>query len=126
MRAKQADHLIAGKKAEQLAEQYLKGRGLKLLDRNFSCKPGEIDLIMIDNESLVFVEVRYRQNVRFGFPEETVTLAKQKKLGKAAASYLKFKGIGDKYACRFDIIAIHGTIPNHTINWIPNAFYTPA
>lgn len=121
--ANQPHHLAAGKQAERLAEQYLVDKGLKLVERNFSCKPGEIDLIMRDRQDFVFVEVRYRQSTRFGRPEETVSPAKQRKLGKAAACYLLVRGLNDKYACRFDIIAIHGTIPNHTINWIPDAFY---
>lgn len=116
-------HLAHGKQAEAIAKNYLVARGLKLVKKNFSCKSGEIDLVMKDGKCLVFVEVRYRQNTKFGLPEETVVKSKQRKIVKAAQQYLIRKRLSDQCECRFDIVAIHGTIPNHDINWIRHAFY---
>lgn len=118
-------HLVSGKTAESIAEQYLRSKGLKLVEKNFTAKSGEIDLIMRDGNQLVFTEVRYRQNTRFGLPEETVILNKQRKIVKTAQQYLIQKRIYDECECRFDIVAIHGTIPQHKINWIKDAFYAP-
>ena len=120
---KPSQHLASGKKAEVIAKRYLLKNGLKLIEQNFSTKAGEIDLVMQDGCVLVFVEVRYRQSTQFGFPEETVTLAKQRKIVKAAQQYLIQKKLFDKFECRFDIVAIHGTIPKPIINWITDAFY---
>ncbi len=116
-------HLAAGKIAETIAKKYLTSKGLELIERNFRTKNGEIDLIMRDGLTIVFVEVRYRKNTRFGLPHETVTIKKQRKILKAAQLYLIEKHLFDEHECRFDIVAIHGTIPNHNINWITDAFY---
>ena len=116
-------HLISGKRAEGIATTHLLENGLKLIEKNFSTKAGEIDLIMRDGIKIVFIEVRYRKNTKFGLPEETVTLSKQRKIIKAAQQYLVRKRLFDECECRFDIVAIHGTIPNHNINWIIDAFY---
>ncbi|MCG8083044.1 MAG: YraN family protein, partial [Candidatus Thiodiazotropha taylori] len=68
-----ADHLQQGEAAEQLAVDYLSRRGLKLVTRNFRCKVGEIDLIMREKRTLVFVEVRYRQSDDYGSALESIT-----------------------------------------------------
>ena len=116
-------HLVSGKTAESIAKKYLLAKGLKLVEKNFATKAGEIDLIMRDGIKIVFIEVRYRENTNFGLPEETVTLSKQRKIIKAAQQYLIRKRLFDECECRFDIVAIHGTIPQHNINWITDAFY---
>ena len=120
---KQPQHLVSGKKAESIAKNYLFRQGLKLIEKNFVTKVGEIDLVMQEGQKIIFVEVRYRQDTRFGLPEETVTLAKQRRIVKAAQQYLIAKKLYDECECRFDIVAIHGTIPKHEINWITDAFY---
>ena len=119
----QPRHLVSGKKAESIAKKHLLKQGLKLIEQNFATKSGEIDLVMRDGLTIIFIEVRYRQNTQFGLPEETVTKAKQRKIVKAAQQYLIQKKLYDEYECRFDIVAIHGTIPKHQINWITDAFY---
>jgi putative endonuclease len=113
-----ADHLQHGEAAEQQAVDYLSLRGLKVVSRNFRCKVGEIDLIMREKDSLVFVEVRYRQMDDYGSALESITPSKQRKLLAAANLYLQKNRIDQP--CRFDVIAISGS-PNNRINWIKNA-----
>ncbi len=110
-----------GARAEKLARRYLEQQGLKFREANFHCRQGEIDLIMQDDESLVFVEVRYRGNDRYGSAAETVDRTKQRKLVTTALYYLQTRPELAKLATRFDIIAISGDTPTPTIDWHPNA-----
>jgi putative endonuclease len=104
-----------GSAGEDEALAYLQDRGLRLVERNFRCKTGEIDLIMAEGDSLVFVEVRRRASSRFGGAAASVTSAKQQKLLRAAQFYLlRFRAMP---ACRFDVVAIEGG----ALNWIKNA-----
>jgi len=114
-----------GSVTEDIALQYLKKNGLTLITKNFNVRIGEIDLIMKHNDSIVFIEVRYRKNTNFGFPEETVTFKKQKKIKATALLFIaknaKFKNIQP----RFDVVAMtpdNGSASNMSINWIQNAF----
>jgi putative endonuclease len=116
-----ARHLEYGQQAEQQALDFLQSHGLKLQERNFRCKTGEIDLVMRDAETLVFVEVRFRQSNDFGRALETVTHKKQRKLIATANRYLQMKHI-DR-ACRFDIIALNGAGAT-PVEWIKNAIQT--
>ena len=84
-----AAHLKQGEDAEAACSHYLKSRGLKLVNRNFSCRFGEIDIIMLDNNILVFVEVRFRKNNNFGGGLESITTEKQRKLRRTAELYLQ-------------------------------------
>jgi putative endonuclease len=94
-------------------------RGLSLVERNYQCKLGEIDLIMRSDDTLVFVEVRYRKATHFGGAAASVSPAKQQRLRRAALSYLQSKGLNEsRQSCRFDLVACEGT----DINWIANAF----
>lgn len=106
-----------GEEKERLACSYLQDKGLHLLQRNYRCRRGEIDLIMREASTLVFVEVRFRASTRFGTPAETVDLRKQRKLAAAASHYLQRNSIN--LPCRFDVIALSG--PNR-IDWIRDAF----
>lgn len=104
---------------ERRAEDYLRTQGLLPVARNYQCKLGEIDLIMRQGKTLVFVEVRYRQNRRFGGAAVSVTATKQQRLRRAALSYLHMKGLNEAHQpCRFDLVACDGD----QLNWIPNAF----
>ena len=104
-----------GDQAENKACQYLLDSGLILVEKNYNCKLGEIDLIMKDRDTLVFIEVRYRKNTNFGGAALSVTKSKQDKLVRAANHYLlKARHVP---ACRFDVVAIENT----TVNWIQNA-----
>ncbi len=95
-----------GKAAEQLALHYLEQQGLRLVETNYSTRLGEIDLIMWQQHSLVFVEVRQRNNLNFGGAAASVGLVKQKKLWKTAQIYLQ--RYTSPPACRFDLLAING------------------
>ncbi|MDV7104518.1 YraN family protein [Vibrio sp. TH_r3] len=109
-----------GNHYESLANKYLIGQGLALIERNFTTKFGEIDLIMQDNEAIVFVEVKYRKQNQFGYAEEFVTHSKRKKLIKTAFIWLNKKGYPAQLTCfRFDVVAINQT--DNGINWIKNA-----
>ena len=116
-----------GQYTESLACQYLENKGFKLIEKNFNCRLGEIDLIMKDNDSLVFVEVRYRRSNNFGSGAESVTANKQSKLIKTASLYLQKHDKYNKNPARFDIVSITGIIETNDINniyfdWIENAF----
>lgn len=106
---------IAGQHGEDAALAYLQQRGLTLIERNFLCKGGELDLIMQDGDVLIFVEVRKRADRNHGGAAASVTSAKQKRLITAAQHYLQRYRMPP--ACRFDVIAIDGD----ETEWIRNA-----
>jgi putative endonuclease len=114
-----------GQQAEQQALRFLKQQGLKLITHNYYCRQGEIDLIMTDQQTLVFIEVRYRKNAHYGSGAESVTNSKQKKVRRTAEHYLLHKTKSPAPACRFDVVAIY---PSDTaqsslqFDWIKNAF----
>ncbi len=111
-------HLAAGSSAEAQACAHLRAHGLRLVAKNFRCRGGEIDLIMRDGATLVFVEVRFRRSNRFGDPAATIDLRKQARLVTAAQTYLqKFRTASP---CRFDVVAITAG----RLDWIPDAFGT--
>ncbi len=112
---------ISGAYYESKASHYLSQQGLSIIDRNFSCRGGELDIIAQENERLVFVEVRYRKNKHYGGAAASVDKKKQAKLQKAAIAYMKSKKLNSEHTYyRFDIIAFEGSENN--INWIKNAF----
>ena len=110
---------LSGAQAELLACAHLERAGLKLLTRNYRCPQGEIDLIMDDRGTVVFVEVRYRRSDRFGSAAETVDRRKQSRLQAAAAHYLLRHGLDRP--CRFDVVAVSGAVPPQ-IEWLRDAF----
>lgn len=109
-----------GGEAEDQARDYLQQRGLKLVTRNYSCRMGEIDLIMEEGNILVFIEVRYRKQSGFGTPAETITRHKQRRIIAAAEHYL-LTGKARTPPCRFDVLAITGD-RRERIDWIKDAF----
>lgn len=111
-----------GNQAEQTARHYLEQRGLKLVEANYYCQRGEIDLIMQDGKTLVFVEVRFRKTMRFGSGAETVDHRKQSKLIATAAHYLQKNPKAAKQACRFDVVSISRDNSVQHLDWIPDAF----
>jgi putative endonuclease len=112
-----AAHLLRGESAEQQAYQFLLKKGLKLVARNFRCKQGELDLIMLDKETLVIVEVRFRQTDKYGSAAESVTRGKQLRIIAATQVYLSKQKINKPL--RFDVVALSG---NGKVDWIQNAF----
>jgi len=111
-----------GFKWERAAESFLKQKGLKTLDRNFHMRFGEIDLVMLDGETLVFTEVRYRRNNAFGSGADSVTWTKQRKLISAARRYLQTHAWHCSRPCRFDVVSIDIQDGGPLLNWIQNAF----
>lgn len=97
---------VRGAAAEARALAFLQQQGLTLVEQNFSCRWGEIDLILRDQETLVFVEVRQRSSARFGGAAASVSASKQAKLWRTAEVYLQ--RIRRMPVCRFDLIAIDG------------------
>jgi len=118
-----SDEANIGKQAERLACQYLIENGLKLVVMNYQTKAGEIDLIMRDKNSWVFVEVKYRTCYDWANAAEAVTRSKQQKIINAAKQYLQQRKIYDLVDCRFDVVAIDEEMTASKINWIPHAFY---
>lgn len=110
-----------GRIGEELAARYLEERGLQILDRNFRCPLGEIDLIARDGRTLVFVEVKSRYGKGFGLPQEAVTHAKRRKLTLLAQWYLKSRAL-DTGRARFDVLGIVWSGKGPELTWIVNAF----
>ncbi len=94
-----------GRWGEKEAESYLVSKAYKIVDRNFHCEHGEIDLIAQEGECLVFVEVKTRRGTTFGFPEEAVNLKKQGHIKDSAEAYLQEKD-RENMDWRIDVIAI--------------------
>lgn len=113
-----------GKEAEKIACDHLKNNGLKFIDNNFYSRYGEVDLIMQDQDTLVFIEVRYRKNLDYGGALESITPSKQKKIRTTALYYMQKKG--REFNTRFDVVALTGSDINKqnnlSIEWIKNAF----
>lgn len=107
--------------AEAAAARFLAQQGLLLLTQNYSCRFGEIDLIMRDDATLVFVEVRLRSNLKFTSAADSIHLHKQQKLIRAAQFYLQSQDINS--ACRFDVVLFDNTSFTSP-NWIRNAIDT--
>ena len=108
-----------GEDAEQYAAFYLQKQQLTLLQQNYHCRFGEIDLIMRDDETLVFVEVRMRTSEAFGGAAASITASKQAKLLRTARHYIA--EINTEPACRFDVVLLTGN-NGKEIKWIKNAF----
>ncbi len=106
-----------GNDAEDRALAFLETQGLRLVTRNFLCKVGEIDLIVRDQTTVIFVEVRYRQDTSRGTGAETVTRSKMIKIINSARYFLTQQPIYAELDCRFDVISISASL-----DWIQNAF----
>jgi putative endonuclease len=112
-----------GDQAEAAARQYLEGRGLTTVTRNFRCRQGEIDLVMLEASTHVFVEVRYRSQNRFGGAAESVDRRKQQRVITAAQHYLQRHPNAARGPCRFDVVAVSPAPDGGwQIDWIQNAF----
>jgi len=110
-----------GKTAERQALAFLLSEGLRLVSRNFRCRGGEIDLVMLHHGYLVFVEVRYRQSTQFLMPALTVDLHKQRKILRTAAMFLARHNRFAQHTVRFDVVAITGARQRRT-QWLQDAF----
>lgn len=111
------DKIKKGKEGELRAESFLIKKGFEIVERNYRYKRSEIDLIIMKDNWLIFVEVRMRSSVSFGFPEQTIGLAKRKKIMEGAAQYLLEKNwMGN---VRYDVVAIQ----KNEILHFEDAFY---
>ncbi len=111
-----------GQQGERLAERYLKQQGLRLIERNSRYRSGEIDLVMLDRRTLVFVEVRLRKHFQYGSAAETVDIKKQRKLTKAAGLWLSHNSRFSNADCRFDVLAIDTSTESAEYLWYKDAF----
>ena len=117
---------LSGADAEKLGQKFLESKGLAFVAKNFRTRRGEIDLIMLDNRVMVFVEVRFRSSVNFGSAEESITAQKCRRLTAAAQAYMQYEGLTEKVSARFDAVAISPdkpqgqSTPGYCINWIQN------
>jgi putative endonuclease len=113
---------ILGAFGEDMACKYLSDCGYRVIERNFSCRAGEIDIIAINGETVVFIEVNTRSGDKYGLPAEAVSRAKQQKIVKTALYYMQGRSLLD-YMCRFDVMEILvDDENNHRINLITDAF----
>ncbi len=116
-------HLNAGREAEAYALRHLQQHGLQLIAQNWLCKRGELDLVMLDGDTVVFVEVRYRRHSAWGGALESVDFRKQEKLILAAQLFLQKESRWADAACRFDVVAVEGNANSSSpLNWIKHAF----
>lgn len=107
-----------GALAENRARAYLEAGGMEILEQNFRCRGGEIDLIGKDGDCLVFLEIKYRKNGAAGHPAEAVGYAKQRRISHAADYYRYVRQIPPDMPQRYDVVAILG----EEISWYQNAF----
>jgi putative endonuclease len=107
-----------GKAYEQAAASFLEKQGFQILERNFRCRQGEVDIIGIHENCLVFVEVKYRKNDRAGVPEEAVGVWKQLKICRTSDYFRMCRRKYEKLQVRYDVVAIQG----EEIRWYQNAF----
>ncbi len=114
--------LTIGYLAEAKARRYLESLGARFIQANYRCKLGEIDLIMWDQEYLVFVEVRSRKSIAYGRAIESVTKSKQNKIIKSSNVYLMQNKLYDIHPIRFDIVTLEG-VPAK-LEWVKGAFYS--
>lgn len=112
---------VLGKEGERVAEQYLKNKGYKLIERNYRCALGELDLIVLDRRVVVFVEVKTRTGHGYGSPLEAVEFRKQRKMIRAAQYFLSEKKLHQRDA-RFDVVGISWPGRAPVVEHIENAF----
>jgi len=116
-----------GRLAEQAALDHLRANGLRLVTRNFSCRIGEIDLVMAHQSALhahilVFVEVRYRQHTQYGGAAASVTYTKQRRIIRTAKRYLQTHPRYRAWPSRFDVVAVSGAPNDPDLRWMRAAF----
>lgn len=107
-----------GAAAEQVVRAYLEQHGITVLEMNYRCRQGEVDVIAKDGDYYIFIEVKYRNSIRYGMPEDAVHIKKQHRISQTALYYLYSHGMGEDTPVRFDVAAI---MEDH-IHYIKNAF----
>jgi len=117
-----APHLLAGRRAEDFARHWLETKGLIQICSNFSCRFGELDLVMLDQDCLVIVEVRYRSNSDYGGALMSVTAAKQLRIARSTDCFRQKYRKYHKNCLRFDVLALSGPAANPVVDWRKCAF----
>jgi putative endonuclease len=112
---------LLGKEGEKVAERYLRKKGYRVVERNYRCPAGEVDLIVLDRRVIVFVEVKTRTDHRFGTPLEAVESRKQRKMIQAAQFFISQKKLHQRDA-RFDVVGISWPGGDPVVQHIQNAF----
>ena len=110
-----------GKAGEDLAVRYLRKKGYKILERNYTCPVGEIDIVARDKKTIAFVEVKTRRSMSYGSARLAITPHKQRKISMTALYYLKFNHQMGQGA-RFDVVTVYSTRDMQEIDLIKNAF----
>lgn len=113
-----------GARGEDLAVRYLKKKGYKVIERNYRCQWGEIDLIAREGDTLIFVEIKSRSSSGFGLPQDAVNRFKQNKLIEVARAYLAERRLTDDITMRFDVVAVQLTPSGPEMELIKDAFQT--
>lgn len=116
-----------GFNAEAIAAKHLQTRGFRLVEQNYRSRWGEIDLIMANTQTLIFVEVRYRSRSDFGSAADSIDRRKQQRISRTALCYVQENNLDEKIAMRFDVVLIenenkHTSSNNAKISWIEDAF----
>ncbi len=111
-----------GARVESQALDYLLGQGLQLIDKNFHCRYGEIDLIMREHETLVFTEVRYRAATAHASAVESVDARKQRRIIRSAEYYLQRHPEQAWRNCRFDVLGVDDSRDQQRLEWVKDAF----
>lgn len=117
-----SEQRAVGDALEAATEQWLAQQGLRALARQVRFRLGEIDLVMLDGEVLVFIEVRYRATASHGDGLDSITRAKRNKLVRAAALFLQSHARYANTPCRFDVVAVSGASTQPQFEWIRDAF----
>ena len=110
-----------GKRGETLAISFLKKNGYRIIESNFRCRYGEIDIVAQDGKTVAFIEVKTKTSNRFGSPTQAVDSRKQRQVSKTALAYISQKRL-TKYSARFDVVGINIKGSNSEIELIKNAF----
>lgn len=115
---------MLGRRGEDLALQYLEARGLRLLERNYRCRGGEIDLVMVDGTTLALIEVRSRSSANFGGAAASVDTRKQRRFILAARHLMLTRPHLRKLAARFDVVAVDRApgSAEAVVTWVKDAF----
>jgi len=113
--------ITTGKEGEKIASAYLKKNGYEIIEINFRCPIGEIDIVAKEKNDLVFVEVKTRKSIALGYPEQAVGMRKQKKMSQLALWYMQKRKVAETNV-RFDVVAITLIPENHEVRLIQNAF----
>ena len=111
-----------GDKHEAYAVDVIKQAGLEIVEKNYLCKLGEVDIIARSEHDMIFIEVRYRRSESYGGALQSVDKKKQRRIGLAANHYLQKHNLTNKVACRFDVFAITGSLNHLNYQWVKAAF----